>query len=59
MTDKDAIIQDWKAISDDIYNGFNGKPIKIPVINPWGAVLNGLRSLNPFGAIIEKKHKCR
>lgn len=58
MTDKDAITQDWKAVSSDIYAAFNGKPAKIPTVNIFSAFLNGIRTLNPFGAISENKYNC-
>ena len=47
MTDKEAITQDLKAVSDDIYAAFSGKPAKIPAINIFGAFVNGIRTLNP------------
>ena len=59
MTDKETIVQDWKAVSDDIQAAFSGKPAKIPAINILGAFMNGIRTLNPFGAIFDNKYKHR
>ena len=59
MTDKEKITQDLKAVSDDIYNAFSGKPAKIPAVNLLGIFVNGIRTLNPFGAIFDNKYKHR
>ncbi len=58
-TDKEAIIRDLTAIGNDIYAAFNGKPAKVPAVNPRNAFFNGLRTLNPFGTIIQRECKNR
>lgn len=60
MTDKEAIIQDLISVGNDIYAAFSGKPAKVPAVNPWQTVVNGMQTLNPFGAMLKNECKsCR
>ncbi len=59
LTDKESLAQDWQNVGDDLRVAMGLKVRKMPNIKHCESFLDGIRTLNPFGSMIDNIYKHR